>query len=45
VLAFAGLVCLAAMSFAQDAGLRAPSGAVAGSAASIVTAGGGVATF
>jgi len=33
------------MSFAQDVDLRAPSGAVAGQAASIATTGGGSATF
>jgi hypothetical protein len=42
---FAGVVCLAAAGFGQDADLRAPSGAVAGNAASISTSGGGNATF
>jgi hypothetical protein len=42
---FAGVVCLAAVSFGQEADLRAPSGAVAGNAASIATTGGGTATF
>ena len=41
----AGAVCLAAVSYAQDADLRPPSGAVAGVPASIVTAGSGSATF
>jgi len=41
----AGVVCLAAVSYAQDADLRAPSGAVAGTPASIVTTGSGGATF
>ena len=38
-------ICLAGMSLAQDADLRAPSGAVAGQAASIATTGSGDATF
>jgi hypothetical protein len=42
---FAGVVCLAALSFGQEADLRAPSGAVAGNAASIATTGGGTAMF
>ena len=41
----ASLVCLAAMGYAQDADLRAPSAAVAGTANSIVTTGNGTATF
>ncbi len=42
-----GVVCLAAVGYAhaQDADLRAPSGAVAGTPASIATRGGGAATF
>jgi hypothetical protein len=42
---FAGVVCLAALSFGQEADLRAPSGAVAGNASSIATTGGGTAMF
>ena len=42
---FAGVVCLVAVSFGQETDLRAPSGAVAGNAASIATTGGGTATF
>jgi len=42
---FAIGVCLAASGRAQDADLRAPSGAVAGTASSIATAGTGTATF
>jgi hypothetical protein len=42
---FAAVACLAAMSFGQEADLRAPSGAVAGNAASIATTGGATATF
>jgi hypothetical protein len=42
---FAGVVCLAGVSFGQEADLRAPSGAIAGSPASIATTGGGTATF
>ena len=39
-------LCIAgAMAYAQDADLRAPSGAVAGNPASIPTTGGGTATF
>ncbi len=40
-----GALCLAGMSAAQDADLRAPSSAVAGDAASIATTGSGTATF
>jgi hypothetical protein len=40
-----GIACLAATTYAQDADLRAPSGAVAGAAASIATTGGGTGTF
>ena len=39
------IVCTAGLSSAQDADLRAPSAAVAGSAASIATTGSGTATF
>jgi hypothetical protein len=38
-------LCLAAAGFAQDAELRAPSAAVAGTATSITTTGSGAATF
>ncbi|MGC1789283.1 MAG: hypothetical protein WA718_21320 [Terriglobales bacterium] len=40
-----GALCLAGVSAAQDADLRAPSSAVAGNAASIATTGSGIATF
>jgi hypothetical protein len=40
-----GALCLAGLSFAQDADLRAPSSAIAGNAASIATTGSGAATF
>lgn len=40
-----GALCLAGVSAAQDADLRAPSSAIAGNAASIATAGSGIATF
>lgn len=39
------MICLAATSYAQDAGLRAPSAAVAGAPSSIATTGRGSATF
>ncbi len=39
------IACLAATGYAQDADLRAPSAAVAGTAASIATTGGGTGTF
>ena len=46
LLAFgASLVCLTAMSYARDADLRAPAGAVAGVATSIASTGSGTATF
>jgi hypothetical protein len=41
----AGVACLAATTYAQDADLRAPADAVAGAPASIATTGGGSATF
>jgi hypothetical protein len=44
-LLLAGVACLAAACYAQDADLRAPADAVAGSAASIATTGGGTGTF
>ena len=40
-----GLLCFAAMTFAQDVALHPPSGAIAGQAASIETSGSGSATF
>ena len=42
---FVGTVCLAGLAFGQDADLRAPVAAVAGTAASIATSGSGSATF
>jgi hypothetical protein len=42
---FAGLLCFAATTFAQDVALHPPSGAVAGQAAAIETGGSGSATF
>jgi hypothetical protein len=45
VLATAVAVCLTALVFGQDADLRAPAAAVAGTAASIATTGSGTATF
>ncbi len=41
----AGIACLAATTYAQDADLRAPADAVAGASASIATTGGGTGTF
>jgi hypothetical protein len=45
ILLLAGVVCLGAAVYAQDADLRAPSSAIAGNPASISTTGGGAATF
>ena len=42
---FVGTVCLAGLALGQDADLRAPVAAVAGTAASIATSGSGSATF
>ena len=42
---FLAIVCTTVLSSAQDADLRAPSAAIAGSAASIATTGSGAATF
>ena len=41
----AGVICLGAAAYAQDADLRAPTSAIAGSPAAIATTGGGKGTF